>query len=380
MIKKTLAVIILGICSYTTLVAQIQNPRDVVYDWKTDTTKHAIDLSELILVAPKGLFPIIDYPKFVGREEGMEGFFEHEPVISVEINGFAKAYPLNMFTFHEMSNDTLAGVPILPSYCPLCNSGLVFDRRLTFENKEYTLEFEVSGLLRNSNMVMFDRQTETWWQQLMGDAIVGELAGAELNIIPSLIISVEEFFERYPDGLILSKETGYEKTMERYGTNPYYHYDSISKNPYSRFFNKENVDSRLPAMERVVDIQDEGKYKIYPFTLIAEKGVINDQFESKNVVLFYQAGTVSNMDDKELSKSKDVGSVTVFNPYINDQILIFIKKGNKFIDEQTGSYWDITGRCTKGKMKGKQLMIEPHSNHFAFSWLVFYPDSEIYGQ
>ncbi len=136
MIKKTLAVIILGICSYTTLVAQIQNPRDVVYDWKTDTTKHAIDLSELILVAPKGLFPIIDYPKFVGREEGMEGFFEHEPVISVEINGFAKAYPLNMFTFHEMSNDTLAGVPILPSYCPLCNSGLVSEKLLRWTQRE----------------------------------------------------------------------------------------------------------------------------------------------------------------------------------------------------------------------------------------------------
>lgn len=380
MLKKIIAFIILGTCFNSSLEAQIQNPRDVVYEWNTDTTKHTIDLSELILVAPKGLFPIIDYPKFVGKEEGLEVFFEHEPVISVEINSFAKAYPLNMFTFHEMSNDTLAGVPILPSYCPLCNSGMVFDRRLTFENKEYTLEFEVSGLLRNSNLVMFDRQTETWWQQLMGDAIVGELAGAELNIIPSLIISVEEFFERYPDGLILSKETGYEKTMERYGTNPYYHYDSISKNPYSRFFDEENVDPRLPAMERVVDIQDEGKYKIYPFTLIAEKGVINDQFESKNVVLFYQAGTVSNMDDKELSKSKDVGSVTVFDPYINDQILTFKKKGNKFIDEQTGSYWDITGQCFKGKLKGKQLMIEPHSNHFAFSWLVFYPDSEIYGQ
>lgn len=361
-------------------IAQIQNPRNVVYDWKTDTTKHTINLSEMILVATKGLFPIIDFPKFVGKEEGLEGFFEHEPVISVEIGGLAKAYPLNMLTFHEMANDTLAGIPILPTYCPLCNSGVVFDRRLKFEGNEYSLEFEVSGFLRNSNMVMFDRQTETWWQQLMGDAIVGEFAGTELNIIPSLIISVQEFFKRYPDGQILSKETGYEKTMERYGTNPYVHYDSISKNPYSRFFDEKEVDGRLPAMERIIDIQDDGKYKIYPFAAIAEEGVINDQFKSKHVVLFYQSGTVSNMDEKEISKSKDIGSVTVFSPYVNNKLLTFSKSGKWFIDDQTSSKWDITGKCVKGKLKREQLWIEPHSNHFAFSWLAFYPDSEIYGE
>lgn len=316
----------------------------------------------------------------MGRETGEKIFFKHEPVISVKINGMAKAYPLTMLTFHEMSNDTLAGVPILPTYCPLCNSGIVYHRKLKFEEKEYLLEFEVSGFLRNSDMVMFDRETQTWWQQLIGEAIVGELAGAELDIVPSLIISVSEFFERYPNGQILSKETGYDKAMERYGTNPYYHYDSISKNPYSRFFDKENVDGRLPAMERIVDIQDEGKYKIYSFTAIAEKGVINDQFKSKQVVIFYQPGTVSNMDEKDISQSKNVGSVAIYKPYIGGKLLSFSKKGIYFVDDQSKSKWDITGRCLNGKMKGKQLIIEPHSNHFAFAWLAFYPDSIIYGQ
>lgn len=360
--------------------AQIQNPRDVKYDWKTDTSRHSIDLSEMIMVATKGLFPIIDYPGFVEKEEGMKSFFEHEPVISVEINGQAKAYPLNMLTFHEMANDTLAGVPLLPTYCPLCNSGMVYDRRLLFEGKEYTLEFEVSGFLRNSNMVMYDRESESWWQQLMGDAIVGKFAGAELAIIPSLIISVNEFFERYPDGQILSTQTGHKKSMERYGTNPYTHYDSLSKNPYNRFFEADMVDDRLPAMERVIDIQDEGKYKIYPFTAIAKQEVINDQFASKHVVIFYQSGTVSNMDETEISTSKDVGSATVFNPNMDGQTLTFKKVNGQFVDDQTKSVWDITGKCIKGKMQGKRLLIEAHSNHFAFSWLAFFPDSEIYGQ
>lgn len=362
------------------MLGQIQNPRDVEYDWNTDTTKFTIDLSELILVAPKGLFPIIDYPNFVGKEEGLSGFFEYEPVISVEINDNAKAYPLNMLTFHEMANDTLSGVPILPTYCPLCNSGIVYDRRLKIKGDEYLLEFEVSGFLRNSDMVMFDRQTETWWQQLMGEAIVGELAGAELKIVPSLIISVKEFFERYPEGMILSKETGHDKAMEQYGSNPYNHYDSISKNPYSRFFDEQNVDSRLPAMERIVDIQDEGKYKVYPFTAVAKEGVINDQFESKHVVLFYNAGTVSNMDERDITQSKDVGSVTVFKPIVDEELLIFSKANGYFIDQLSNSKWDITGKCFEGKFKGKQMMIEPHSNHFAFAWLAFYPNTIIYGK
>jgi len=272
------------------------------------------------------------------------------------------------------------GVPILATYCPLCNSGVVFDRRLVFEGTQYTLDFGVSGFLRESNMVMYDKQSESWWQQLMGQAIVGRFAGAELKIIPSLIISVDEFFNRYPDGLILSKETGYKEAESRYGTNPYVHYDSLTKNPYSRFFNPKDVDPRLPAMERIVDVQDNGHYKVYPFSILEKTGVVNDKFRSKNIVLFYLPGTVSNMDDHLLKNSRDVGSVTAFNPVVDGRILTFKKKGETFVDKQTGSVWDITGHCVKGKLKGKQLTIEPHSNHFAFAWLAFFPDSEIYGE
>ena len=380
MIKKTIILTLIGIGLFSTLPAQIQNPRNVKYDWKTDTTKHTIDLSEMILVLPKGSFPVLNYPKFVGKKEGLKDFYGREPVISVEINSRAKAYPLNMLTFHEMANDTLAGVPILATYCPLCNSGVVFDRRLDFEGKHYTLEFGVSGFLRKSNMVMYDKQSESWWQQLMGEGIAGKFAGTELEIIPSMIISVDEFFKRYPDGLILSKETGYKEGESRYGTNPYVHYDSISKNPYSRFFNARDVDPRLPAMERIVDIQDDGHYKVYPFSVLAKKKVVNDQFRSKHIVLFYLSGTASNMDDHLVTNSRDVGSVTAFSPVVDGKTLTFKKKGDKFVDEQTGSVWEITGYCVRGKLKGKQLTIEPHSNHFAFAWLAFFPGSEIYGE
>jgi Protein of unknown function (DUF3179) len=358
-------------------LAQLQNPRGVEYVWNTDTTKRNVELSEIIMLLPQKSFPMIDFPAFVGKDEGMTMFFEHEPVISVEVNGKAKAYPLNMLTMHEMSNDTLGGIPILPTYCPLCNASVVFDRRFVHAGKDYILEFEVSGMLRKSDMVMFDRQTETWWQQLMGFGIVGDFAGEYLDIIPSLVISVEEFFTRYPNGQILSTKTG-TTAEDRYGRNPYVNYDSIGHNPYDRFFDANDVDSRLPAMERVIDIRVGDDFKIYPWSKIAAKGVLQDNFKGTDIVFFHKSGTVSAMDAALIENSRDIGSVSAFSPYVDDTKLDFKKKPNWFMDKQSRSKWDITGRCFKGKYEGEQLMIEPHGSHFAFAWLAFHPESEIY--
>jgi hypothetical protein len=359
------------------MMSQLQNPRGVEYVWKTDTTNRNVELSEIIMLLPQKSFPVIDFPAFVGKKEGMEMFFEHEPVISVEVNGLAKAYPLNMLTMHEMSNDTLGGVPILPTYCPLCNASVVYDRRFSHDGEDYILEFEVSGMLRKSDMVMFDRQTETWWQQLMGFGIVGDFAGEYLKILPSLVISVDEFFTRYPEGRILSTKTGTD-AEGRYGKNPYVGYDSIGHNPYDRFFDANDVDSRLPAMERVIDIHVGDNYKIYPWSKIAQMGVLHDNFKGSELVFFHKSGMVSAMDAAEIKDSRDIGSVSVFIPYVDEVKLDFKKENDWFVDTQSDSRWDITGRCIKGKYKGKQLMIEPHGSHFAFAWLAFHPDSEIY--
>ena len=363
----------------SSLKAQLKNPRNTEYNWKTDTTKKNVDLSEIILVAPRNTFPRIDYPDFIDKAKGLDAFFKHEPVISVAINGEAKAYPLNMLTMHEMSNDSLGSVPILPTYCPLCNSSVVYDRRLKQNGKEYLLDFEVSGMLRNSDMVMADKQTETWWQQLTGTGLVGELSGAELEVIPSMVISVEDFFSRYPEGKILSPETG-TVSEEHYGTNPYENYDSESNKPWERFFDYAKLDSRLPPMERVIDVEGSNGYKIYPFSIITKEGVINDRYDGRNIVILYKEGTVSILDKKEIAKSKAIGSAIIFSSELEGKILTFEKINGEFIDKETGSIWDITGRCIKGKLKGKELKPEPHSNHFAFAWLAFHPESIIYGE
>ncbi|GET24421.1 DUF3179 domain-containing protein [Prolixibacter sp. NT017] len=349
------------------------NPRNIELNWKTDTTKHSAPLNEFTaLMKPDGI-PPIDSPKFWEKERAQETYFEHEPVIAVEINGQAKAYPLSVLMYHEIVNDELYGVSFSATYCPLCNAALVFDRRLEFEGKKYLLDFGVSGMLRNSDLVMWDRQTESWWQQFLGEALVGELTGAQLEIIPSMLISIAEFFESYPNGLVLSTETGISR---KYGTNPYISYDNL-ENKQPRLFNGE-VDDRLPAMERVIDIEVDGKYKIYPLSEISKKGAINDNFEGQAVVFFHTEKTVSVLDENNIAQSKQIGSVTVFDPRLDDKLLTFNKTKKGFVDKETNSVWSITGKCIAGKLKGKELRPLPHGNHFAFAWFAFHPETEIY--
>lgn len=362
----------------TTAFAQMKNPGNIPFNWKTDTSKSEIDLSEISVVLPRGSFQVLNYPEFVGKADGLKSFFAREPVMVVEINGAAKAYPLNMLSTHEIANDSLAGVPLLATFCPLCNSGIVYDRRLTYNRKDYLLDFEVSGMLRKSDMVMADRQTESWWQQLSGTAIVGKLAGAQLKAIPSLILSVEDFFNRYPNGKILSKNTGIANAESSYGLNYYTHYESPDGKPYRRFFDPDEIDPRLPPMERVIDIRSQGEFKIYPLSTLASMGVLNDTFNSKPVVFFHRKGIVSVLDEKVISQSNDIGTVTVFSAMLEGEILSFKKVNGSFMDTYTGSVWDITGRCIRGKLIGKQLTIEPHGIHFAFAWLAFHPESKIY--
>ncbi len=375
--KLTLS--LLFILTINLVSAQFKNPKNLPFTWKTDTINSSVALSEIQIVLPKGSFPTLDKPVFVNKTEGVNMFFEKEPVIVVEINGAAKAYSLNILTMHEIANDVIDGVSILVTYCPLCNSGIVYDRTINHDGVTEVLEFEASGMLRNSDMVMLDRKTETLWQQLTGTAIVGTYNSYELAIVPSIIISVSEFFKRYPKGQLLSKKTGFKQSESQYGYNPYKKYDE-KENPIPYFFNNNNVDKRLPAMERIVDIESNDNYKVYSFSSVAKDGVINDTFKTKKVVLFYKSGTVSILDEKDISTSKDVGSVTVFNAIVNGNHLTFTKENDTFKDTTTNSTWDITGYCYKGEFKGKQLQIEPHSNHFAFAWLAFHPESEIYNE
>ncbi len=144
--------------------------------------------------------------------------------ILVQVGGEARAYPIQVLIWHKIVNDTLGGLPMLVSFCPLCNTAIAFER--TFEGR--VLDFGTTGRLRYSNLIMYDRQTESWWQQATGEAIVGESTGGQLTFYLAAMISWEEFRQNFPDGTVLSRETGYTRN---YGQNPYAGYDNVDNPP-----------------------------------------------------------------------------------------------------------------------------------------------------
>jgi len=375
-LKQIILVSVFLIVMFFQSLSQVQNFEKVGQQWKTDLKNSSIDLSEIRALMRRDGIPPIDSPLYIPASIASTVYFEHEPVIVVDYKGKSKAFPLNILTYHEIVNDHIGELYFSATYCPLCNASIVFNRKLNFNKQEYLLDFGVSGMLRNSDLVMWDRQTETWWQQFMGEGLVGQLNGAKLEMLPAQIISLGEYVKNYPSGEVLSKDTGFERQQKRYGTNVYEGYDS-REIPYERHF-KDEVDGRLPAMDRVIDIHSMGEFKVYPHKVVAEEKVINDEFNDLKLVLFYQAGTKSVLDTKEINSAKDIGSITVFERIFNGQTLTFKKTENYFKDEQSNSKWTITGKCVKGKYKGEKLNPVRYGNHFAFSWFKFYPQSEIY--
>jgi len=339
--------------------------------WKTDWTRHTIRYDEILSGGPpRDGIPAIDDPKSVSIDEAADWLAAREPVVALEVNGVARAYPLQIIIWHEIVNDMVAGTPVAVTFCPLCNSAVVFDRR----HKGQTLEFGVSGLLRNSDLIMYDRQTESLWQQFTGEGIVGEAAGELLTWLPASIISFADFRQTYPDGQVLSRDTGYPRS---YGNNPYAGYDNIDQSP---FLFEDIPDDRLPPMARVVTVSLGDEDVAYPYAVLEKARVVHDQVDGEEVVVFYQPGTVSALDARVIADSKDVGATGVLDPMLDGQLLTFVAEGDHFVDEQTGSQWNILGVAATGPLAGQRLTPVLHADHFWFSWAAFKPDTRIYSK
>lgn len=343
--------------------------RSAVQSWATDWSLRTISLEELFSGGPpRDGIPPIDEPTFISIDDATQEVAETEPIVVYEHQGDARAYPLAILIWHEIVNDTVGGQPVSITFCPLCNTAIAFDRNYG----DQVLDFGTSGLLRNSDLVMWDRQTETLWQQATGEGIVGQFAGQSLDFLPASVISFNEFRERYPDGQVLSRETGHDR---RYGNNPYTGYDGIGSQP---FLYSGEIDERLPAMERVVGLIIGTQAVAYPFSTLAEAGVVNDEVNGQSVAVFFAPDTVSALDATVIEQARAVGSAVSYNPIVNGDHLIFKLNNNKITDTNTGSEWDVTGRATSGSLTGTQLDILPHANHFWFAFAAFYPDSTVW--
>lgn len=348
--------------------------RTLTASWQTNWQLHTIGYDEILSGGPpRDGIPSVDEPQFISVDEARSWLEDNEPVIAVDLNGVARAYPLQILTWHEIVNDHIGETPIIVTFCPLCNSALVFERRLNGE----TFEFGTSGLLRNSDLIMYDRTTESLWQQFTGEAIVGDMAGQQLTFLPSALVSFADFAAAYPAGEVLSKETGLGPSYaQRYGKNPYVGYDTVGSNPF--LFDGE-LDGRLQAVERVVTLSFDELDIAYPLRLLSQISIINDSPGGHDLVVFHSEGTASALNAEIISLGKDVGATGVFVPFVEGQKLTFIKEGDEIVDEQTGSAWNILGQATAGSLAGSQLTPIVHGDHFWFSWAAFKPDTIIYG-
>jgi len=289
----------------------------------TDFNQSTIDFSEVISGGPpKDGIPAIDDPQFEPVSK-VGDLGAQEPVIMLSMNGETKAYPLRIMMWHEIANDEIGGVPVTVTYCPLCNSAVVFDRRVNGK----VLDFGVSGKLRHSDMIMYDRQTESWWQQFVGRGIVGDMTGVELKRLPARVIPFSAFKHSYPDGKVLVPSN---PNARRYGENPYVKYDSAE----SPFLYRGRYDGPGQPLSYVVAVDKDA----WLLEDLRKAGVI----EHGDLRLRWQEGMNSALDSSSIEQGRDIGFVTV--------------------QKKTASgYEDM-----------------PYDTTFAFAFKAFHPDGIIY--
>jgi Protein of unknown function (DUF3179) len=305
-------------------------------EWpRSDFSKHGVPFAEIRSGGPpKDGIPAIDAPRFErlarGKPMGWSAALgDTEPVIALSIGDDARAYPLRVLIWHEIANDTVGGTSVVVTYCPLCNAALVFERVVDGR----VLDFGTTGKLRHSDLVMYDRQKESWWQQFTGEAIVGAMTGRHLRLVPSRLESFERFRQRFPRGQVLVPGN---PNARNYGRNPYVGYDATGQRPFP-------YDGTLPdgiePMERVVAVEiAPGRHEAWALALLRRRGTI----QSADLVIQWQPGQASALNRSSISAGRDVGNVIV------------------------------------QKRQGDELVDVPYDVTFAFAFHAFRPNSPIY--
>ena len=320
---------------------------------------------------PNGTIPSTPKVKFDSLEKAKTWMKAKDPVILVTVNKESKIYPIHMFTYHEIANDIVGGVPIAVTYCPLCNTAIAFDRRIEVNGKKELATFGVSGMLYQSGMVMFDSITHSLWSQPIAQGIWGPQKNKSLVMVLADMMSFEQAANESSNAMVMNHDTGMDY---KYGINPYVGYDAPDSK--SRFFYGK-YDTRLPNKERVAGVISDNKSFAIPFSALRKKTLINSTHISSPFVVFWRPGTASNMDAKLIDDSRDIGSTRVFSSMVNGHQLQFIAKNGQIFDSKTKSIWNHTGLAIDGALKGHQLQPIIHSNHFWFAWASFHPKTDI---
>ena len=317
----------------------------------TDGIKHIVPLDKIKSGGPpKDGIPSIDKPNFVAASEA-NFVSDNDIVIGLQINGETKAYPLFILVWHEIVNDIVGDAPVAVTYCPLCFTNQVFERTI---NGQVT-EFGTSGKLYNSNLVMYDRNTDSQWSQAIGMAITGELTSHVLKRVPFDVAKWSDWKTLYPGTLVLTTNTGH---IRAYGSDPYGDYYTDPQ----IIFPVENKDDRFHPKEIILGFDNGNIYKAYKLADVEEKKVINDEIGDKKLLL------VSLYP--EMTRA--------FNRVVDGTILELEYVDGKIIDTQTNSQWNFEGDAIEGQLMGKKLEREVFNPGFWFEWIAFHPNSLVY--
>ena len=319
-------------------------------DSPTAPIKYSINPSELISGGPpKDGIPSIDNPKFESVPAANKYLSDDLLGIGVVSGDSQRFYPFQILVWHELVNDTFEGTPILVSYCPLCGTAIVFDRRVN--NKTY--EFGVSGKLYNSDLVMYDRQTDSYWVQVTGKAIIGELTDSELELYP-LFENAKwgDWKKRYPNSEVLSRDTG---ATRDYNRIPYEGYEDSP----SLLFPVNNKDDRLETKDWVSGVVINDIAKAYPHKKMGEVGLVNDTIGSTSIL------TVKDPQD----------GIKIFE---RGSLVFEINENGELQDNKTKSIWDYNGVSTSGTLIGTELTRIPSIPSFWFGWVAFYPETLLF--
>lgn len=345
-------------------------PAGAEAEFTTDFSQRAVPFSEILSGGPpKDGIPPIDAPNFVTVAEADAWLKAREPVILLRVGDDARAYPLQILIWHEIVNDVVGGEPLTVTFCPLCNTAIAFKRLVG----ERVLDFGTTGRLRYSNLIMYDRQTETWWQQGDGRAIVGALTGTQLEFHPAVIIAWSDFKAAYPEGQVLSRETGFGRD---YGRNPYVGYDDVDNPPF--LYRGPPTPGRLPPVARVLALELNGETVAYPYETLAQARVVNDAVGDINVVVLWAPGAASALDTSQIANGREVGAAAAFRRELDGRVLTFRFADGAVSDAETGSTWNGLGQAVSGELAGRQLEPVTAFNHFWFSWAAFKPETRVY--
>jgi hypothetical protein len=309
---------------------------------------------ELSTGAPKDAIPALTNPKFIPASKA-EYLKDSDIVLGVSFNKQKKAYPLRIMVWHEIVNDNIGNKPILITYCPLCGTGIGYER--VIKGKVY--EFGVSGKLYNSDLVMYDRITNSLWSEILGEAIAGELTGTKLIHFPLMQTTWQNWKNLHPDSLVLSKDTGYARD---YANLPYQGYEESER----IMFPVGHTDTRFSPKERVLGLSFQGVHKAYPFSKLAKAKVINDKIEKEPILILFD-----NQSETALIYKRKVGGVEL-------RFTLAKEEGFFVTDDKTGSLWNIQGKAVQGKMKEKKLEPIPAFYAYWFAWVAFYPETLVY--